>query len=123
MSTNQSEQPLKFPNKRTVMWLVTEGIITVLGLFIGMSLTNDDGPLFLNTFIYPHYHPTGVSDAVLVNYFMLVPPMVFCILIWGLAIWHRIAWWKPLGFIVGCIGISLWWITQSNYYAFFRYRP
>lgn len=123
MSENHSEQLLKLPSKKAITWLVTEGILILLGMFIGINLTNDQGPAFLLTFIYPHYHPTGVSDVALTNYFMVIPSIVFCLLLWGLALWHKVAWWKPLGFFVGYIGISLWWINQFNYYSYFSGRP
>ena len=110
------------PNKKIIVWALIECGLIVLGSLIGICAVNL-GPDFLAIFVYPIYHPKSVSDAVLINYFAVTPSLIVSILVWGVSRIFKTAWWKPLGFIVGCIGVSIWWVGQINYYSYFISRP
>ena len=123
MNTTQSQQPPIQTNNKGLMWTGIEIGLLVVGVGFGITLTNQFGPVFLNTFIYPHFKPTQINDSAMTNYLMLVPSLVVCSITLGIVLWQRLSWWKPFGFIFGCIITSLWWISQFNTASFFSGRP
>ncbi len=114
MNQYQQGRIFTLPNKKVIVWALIECWLVIVGAFIGVCAVNL-GPDFLAIFVYPHYHPKGVSDAVLINYLSLVPPFIVSVLVWGISLIFKSGWWKPLDFIVGCMGISIWWVAQLNY--------
>jgi|GEM_PF-4621648 len=134
MSTTQPQQPPGQSNNHVFRWIAIEIGLLIIGFGVGRYLTFVYGPEFLGTFIYPYFHhpphitnpienQAAIDEAVRTTYLMIVPSLVFCSIILAVVVWRRVSWWKPLGFIIGCVIASLSWVSLLNDANYFNGRP